>query len=76
MVKTRQQVRDEFARQGISYSSWAIKRGYSPNLIYLILNDDEENPARKCLRGDSHNIAVELGLKVGVISRTELRNAA
>lgn len=76
MLKTRQQVREEFARQGISCSAWAVKRGYSPNLIYVILNDDDKNPARKCLRGDSHNIAVELGLKVGEVCRPQLRNAA
>jgi gp16 family phage-associated protein len=76
MLKTRQQVRDEFARKGLSYSSWARTRGYSAHLIYLILNDDEQNPSRKCLRGESHNIAVELGLKAGQVSRTQYRNAA
>jgi hypothetical protein len=34
-----------------------------------ILNDDDRNPKRKCLRGESHNIAVALGLKDGLISR-------
>ena len=69
MLKTRQQVREEFARKGLAYSEWARKRGYSPNLIYEILNDNPTNPTRKCLRGESHNIAVELGLKEGEICR-------
>jgi gp16 family phage-associated protein len=76
MLKTRKQVREEFARQGLSYSAWARKHGYSPNLMYEILNDDQTNPRCKCLRGDSHNIAVELGLKAGEVCRTQYRNAA
>lgn len=71
MLKTRQQVRDEFSRRGMSISGWAKNRGYSPNLAYDIINDDDSNPRRKCLRGESHNIAVELGLKEGEIYRPE-----
>ena len=69
MLKTRQEVRAEFARKGMSYSAWAKKNGYSPNLVFNILNDNQANPARKCIRGDSHNIAVQLGLKDGEVSR-------
>lgn len=68
-LKTRKQVREEFARHGWSYSSWAKQRGYSASLLFNILSDDDRNPRRKCLRGESHNIAVELGLKAGTISR-------
>lgn len=67
--KTREQVRQEFASQGLSYSGWAKVRGYSADLVISILNDDDRNPRRKCLRGESHNIAVELGLKAGQIVR-------
>jgi hypothetical protein len=38
-------------------------------MVSDIINDDERSPKRKCLRGESHNIAVALGLKEGVISR-------
>lgn len=75
MLKTRQQVRDEFAHKGLSYSAWAKKNGYSPNLVIFILNDDEKNPHRKCLRGESHNIAVQLGLKNGEVSRAQFSMA-
>ena len=76
MLKTRKQVREDFARKGLSYTSWARKRGYSPNLVIEILNDDEKNPKYKCLRGDTHNVAVELGLKAGEVCRPDQRDAA
>lgn len=43
---------------GISVTAWAQERGYSPHLVYSILSG-----ARKCLRGQSHAIARELGMK-------------
>jgi gp16 family phage-associated protein len=67
-LKTRAEVRSEFAQKGESFSAWAKQRGYSVALVSLILNDDPKNPRRKCLRGESHNIAVELGLKTGIKS--------
>lgn len=73
-LKTRKQVRDEFASLGWSYSAWAKQRGYSADLVREIVNDDERNPRRKCLRGESHNIAVELGLKLGQIARLHTRS--
>lgn len=69
-LKTRMQIRQEFSRIGMPYSAWAKQRGYSPNLVTDIINDDDKNPKRKCLRGDSHNIAVELGIKEGEINRS------
>ena len=68
-LKTRAEVRQEFASRGWSISGWAKQHGYSPVLVGDILNDDERNPKRKCLRGESHNIAVALKLKDGEISR-------
>jgi len=69
MLKTRLQVRQEFASKGLSISSWAKANGYSPNMVLAILADNELNPRLKCLRGDAHNIAVQLGLKSGEVSR-------
>lgn len=71
-LKTREQVRAEFANKGQSISAWAVKNKYSPSLVLAILNDNDQNPARKCSRGDSHNIAVSLGLKQGEINRKRL----
>lgn len=70
-LKTRKQIRDEFAASGVPYSSWARQRGYSPNMVIAIVNDDERNPRLKCLRGEAHNIAVELGLKRGHVFKGE-----
>ena len=78
-LKNRQQIRDEFAANGVSYSAWARQRGYSPNMVIAIVNDDDRNPRLKCLRGDAHNIAVELGLKRGQVFKgdaADLRLAA
>lgn len=68
-LRTRAQIREEFASRGWSITGWARQHGYSPVMVSDIINDDERNPKRKCLRGESHNIAVALGLKDGVISR-------
>ena len=75
-LKTRQQIRDEFAANGVPYSAWARQRGYSPNMVIAILADNEVNPRLKCLRGDAHNIAVQLGLKTGEVSRNTHRQLA
>lgn len=69
MLKTRAEVRGEFARKGWSISGWAKQNGYSPNMVIAILADNEANLRLKCLRGDAHNIAVQLGLKEGEVSR-------
>ena len=75
-LKNRQQIRAEFAANGVSYSAWARQRGYSPNMVIAILADNEAHLRLKCLRGDAHNIAVQLGLKEGVVSRNGHRNLA
>lgn len=36
---------------------------------------NESQPRLKCVRGDAHNIAVQLGLKAGEISREPLQRA-
>lgn len=69
MSKTREKIRREFARKGLSYSAWAKQHGYSPNMVIEIINDDDANPKRKCIRGECHNIAVSLGLKEGEVHR-------
>lgn len=51
-----------FEVSGISVSEWARKRGFSAILVYQVLDGQ-----RKCRRGQSHQIAVALGLKQGVV---------
>ena len=53
-------VRELFADAGISVAEWARVQGFSTGLVYQVLEG-----RRKCLRGQSHKIAVALGLKQG-----------
>ena len=52
--------RDEFARNGVSISAWAVANGFTRSLVYEVLAG-----RKKCLRGNSHKIAVLLGIKSG-----------
>lgn len=54
--------RERFHRSGKSVVAWAKENGFTVNLVYEVLNGK-----RKCLRGQSHRIAVRLGIKDGVI---------
>lgn len=56
-----QQVRDEFLSRGVSIAEWSRQRGYSCALVYQVLRG-----GKRCLRGQSHRIALALGLKPGV----------
>jgi gp16 family phage-associated protein len=57
-VKTVDQVRNEFRETGITVKDWALHHGFSPSLVYTILSQ-----RRRGVRGESHRIAVALGLK-------------
>lgn len=52
-AKIKKRMRDE----GVSISEWAISNGFKPSSVYAVLS------GRKCIRGQSHKIAVRLGLK-------------
>jgi gp16 family phage-associated protein len=47
-----------FQANGTSVSQWAVERGFNPTLVYAVLKG-----GRRCLRGQSHAIAVALRLK-------------
>ncbi|MBS0543070.1 MAG: DNA-binding protein [Proteobacteria bacterium] len=53
--------RKAFDESGIPVAEWARARGFSASLVYQVLEGK-----RKCLRGQSHRIAVALGLKDGL----------
>ncbi len=65
-LKTGPEVRDEFARRGLSISEWARRHGFSAQLVYQVLAG-----RKRCLRGQSHQIAVRLRLKAGLIGSAE-----
>lgn len=49
--------------QGISVSQWAREHNVSAALVFEILSG-----RKKCHRGMSHNIAIQLGMKEGIIT--------
>ena len=57
-----EEVRNKFEREGTSYAEWARKHGVNRGLVSMILKG-----GRTCRRGQSHKIAVLLGIKEGVI---------
>lgn len=63
-VKKPVQVKAEFNRIGKPVTAWAREHGYTPSLVYKILNGDVP-----CNYGKSHEIAVLLGMKNGEIER-------
>lgn len=54
-------VRAQFVASGTSIAEWAKERGFSRNLVQQVLAGN-----RACIRGESHRIAVALGLKADV----------
>lgn len=61
-LKTREQVVADFARRGISVSSWAKANGLTPQSVHAVLRGDHTGRI-----GQSHKAAVLLGLKHGEI---------
>lgn len=59
---SREDVREKFVREGMTYSEWARKHDVNKHLVSEIINGN-----RPCKRGQSHKIAVLLGIKDGVI---------
>lgn len=59
---SREEVRTKFEREGTTYAEWARKHNVNKGLVSLILNKD-----RPCHRGQSHKVAVLLGIKDGII---------
>jgi len=63
MTRSADDVRAEFQQKGLSISGWATAHGFSTNLVFEVLAG-----RKKCIRGQSHRIAVMLGLKDGEIA--------
>lgn len=64
-LKTPEQVRSEFSRCGVSIAQWARANGFSPQLVYRVIQGSSAT------RGKSHEIAVRLGMKDGDLSGLE-----
>lgn len=61
-LRTPEQARAELERKGVSIAAWAMANKFNPNLVHEVLAG-----RKKGVRGQSHNIAVKLGLKAGSI---------
>jgi len=64
-LKTAQQKLAEFKARGLSVRRWAKENGFSPALTYRVISGG--NPQR----GESHNIAVALGIKEGMFGHDD-----
>ncbi len=65
-LRSAAEVRAEFARLGLSIGAWARSHGFSAQLVYQVLAG-----RKRAVRGQSHEIAVRLGLKRGQIGSIE-----
>lgn len=63
-MKTIEQVKEEFRRGGVNVSQWARDHGVSRMAVMDVLRG-----VRKGYRGESHKVAVLLGIKDGVIAK-------
>ncbi|RKT58790.1 gp16 family phage-associated protein [Azonexus fungiphilus] len=59
-IRSPQECRSLIEDAGISIAEWARENRFSCGLVYQVLEGK-----RRCLRGQSHRIAVALGLKAG-----------
>ena len=64
-LKTAVEARAWLSEQGLSVAEWCRQHGFSRSLVLSILT-----AGKPCHRGQSHQIAVMLGMKNGVITRT------
>jgi gp16 family phage-associated protein len=58
MADKRQQVKAQFAAEGISIAEWSRLRGFNCLTVYRVLAGSVKGK-----RGEAHKIAVALGLK-------------
>ncbi|MBC2658313.1 DNA-binding protein [Pseudomonas sp. MSSRFD41] len=63
-LRTPDQARADLKAKGVSITQWAIANHFSPNLVFEVLGG-----RKKCVRGQTHEIAIKLGLKAGEICR-------
>lgn len=69
-LRTPQQAREQLSYLGITIAQWARENRFSETLVREVLAG-----RKKCLRGQSHNIAVLLGMKAGVVTNRPARVA-
>lgn len=61
-MKTIEEIKLDFDKKGITITDWAKENGYSYQSVQRVLNGQSKNK-----RGQSHDIAIALGLKEGIL---------
>lgn len=61
-LRTREDVLADFASKGLSIRGWAIANGLTPSVVHSVLKGRLTGRI-----GESHKVAVKLGLKHGEI---------
>lgn len=61
-LKTRAEVKQDLIRQGITITAWAVKNSFNPHHVRDVLRGRAKGNF-----GESHKIAIKLGIKDGVI---------
>lgn len=69
-LKTRQEVLEEFDQEGQTISGWALAHDFSVSNVYAVLAGKTHGR-----RGESHRIAVALGLKRGKTTPVQMGDA-
>ncbi|MPS96251.1 DNA-binding protein [Comamonas sp.] len=67
-LRTPAEARAWLEYQGITIAQWARENKKSDSLVREVLAGN-----KKCLRGESHNIAVLLGMKEGIVTTRPAR---
>ncbi|MFK5947793.1 MAG: DNA-binding protein [Methylococcales bacterium] len=57
-TKTTQEIKNDFRRKGMTFSSWAKEHDFNRSSVYAVLNGQV-----KCYYGESFKIAKQLGIK-------------
>jgi len=60
-IRTAKEARDWLEYLGVTIAQWSRDNGFNQTLVHEVLSG-----RRPCKRGQSHNIAVALGMKAGV----------
>jgi gp16 family phage-associated protein len=63
VTMTPEEAKELLSRKGISTRAWALEHGFTPSLVHMVLTG-----ARQTRIGQSHNVAVMLGIKEGELN--------
>lgn len=66
MTKTVEEAVNELRTRGISIARWSRQNKFKPSLVYQVLRSGQIP-----LHGESHKIAVLLGIKDGIVESDE-----